>query len=783
MNGGPSVLSPPPSSHRFVTRGVFSCLVAAILLASPSEPAAEERSSGDALLRLRVESAEELRAFLDEWEGRGARFPHVYPPDILIGDVPKNLETDLRGDRRVRALFRKPADLGSCADDPRLVRIASSWNRERAFGPPPEGAEALPALPSLALPPYSPPEHAKNHEGKDGPLAAYGRAHGAGYYQTSEIFMGRIAVGVILPDSPGAVYEEHEIEAVLDAVRGAMDFWVREISYVGVQFHYDIRSHVSCSKDFIASQPRYLDAEWIGEILANIGYEGSGGDAAELIYPYVNDLRTEFGAEWGICFFIPKVPSFNANYLTYGKTGGPYSVLPAGSQRQGNRWVAGKAWLSHLVIRETARLFWALNEYRQGDGALYCNNRSGYLGTLNLNSRNQDHMCLGAPIVPCCMDTTDAVVCRHTLAHMGLKNSDRDDIPDVFDTTPLIELEPFSDTITTVCPTISGRARVDPLHNYAGNGTRNSITFNTVEHIDYRIDQARDSLGQELWIRADPPEGWGDSTSVGFAFVPDSLLAGKHRVTVRAVNTAGNASDYLGEGVIDVYVRAVAIHDFRAEPDYDGVVRIAFRVRGKTLGAEASLYRRSGSGEEALLHSFVLQENGNHSLFDVGATPGEETTYRLEASVDELSWSYETKILGPSPIERGEHLSRASPNPFRDVTVISYLVPRGDPVEQTPHDHDQDEIPTPGGAEGAPLLSAAAAATRYKQVRVEIDIFTPAGRLVRSFPHIHSYEGIYIDPVLWDGCDDSGRRLPAGIYLVRMKAGGVRETRKVVLLP
>jgi len=771
-----------PPSHCLRPKGVLVSLCAlAVLLAPPAVSRADERSTGNALLHLRVGSMEEARAFIDEWEAKGARLPHVYPPDILIGDVPENLARAMARDRRVRALYRKPALLRE-AEDPHLRRIADSWNRERSIGSSPEEPVLSPALPSLALPPYVPRDSERKRGDRGDAPARYGRAFGAGYYQTSEIFTGRIAVGIVLPDSPEAAYAEHEVEAVLDAVRGAMQFWIDKVPYLGVRFYYDVRTGVSCARNFVTTQPRFLDAEWIGEILGQMGYEASGDDAAALVYPYIEDLRTGFGTEWGICFFIPKVSVFNANYLTYGRTGGPYSVLPAGSPREGNRWVAGRAWLSHLVIRETARLFWAENEYREGDGAVPCNTRSGYLGALNLNSRLPDYTCLGMRRTACCMDSTEAAVCPHTLAHMGLRNSDGDAVPDIFDTDPIVELEPFPDTITTVRPTASGRARVDVLPNRAGNGTRNAITFNTIEHIDYRIDAAHDSLGRELWIRVDPPEGWGDSTSVRFAIALDSLTAGRHRVAIRAVNTAGNASDHAGESTFDVYVRAVAVHDFRAEPDYEGIVRVAFRVRGKTLGAEGRLYRRTSEGNETVLHSFMFQEDGDHSLFDVGTRPGESLAYRLEARLDMLSWTWETSILGPAPIERGRNLSLAVPNPFRDATVISYYVPRGDSLEETAIDRDRDGIPYPIGTESAPARTMGTA-VRYQETRVEIDIFDAAGRLVRSFPHVHSHEGFFIDPILWDGRDDSGRRLSAGLYLVRMKAGKIRETRKVILLP
>jgi hypothetical protein len=617
------------------------------------------------------------------------------------------------------------------------------------------------------------------------PPRRYGNVRNVAYDQTSEVFLGRIAVGVVLIDSPGAIYTSDDVETVLAAVEGAMDYWTGQVGYVGVSFTYDVHTGVSCSRNFLSAQPKYLEPEWVGEVMQNMGYPGGSTDASEHVYPYLDSLRTRLGTEWAVCFFIPKVPAFNANYLSYAKVGGPFAVVPAGTPTGGNRMVAGRAFLSHLIIHDMGHLFWALNEYGEGlgDDVTPCGWRSGYFGVYNMNSRYQvpPHICLGAPHTDCAMDEPGPAVCDYTLAHMGLRDSDGDQLPDIVDTHPIIALDPIPDTITTVRPEISGRADEGFVPNRAGDGDRNPITFNVIERVIYRVDRMVDSLGRELWLDADPGGDLGDSTSALFSFLPDSLTAGRHRVIVRAVNSAGNPSDYLGEGVIDVYVKAVAVHDLRAEPDYGGGVKITFRVRGKTLGAEAALYRRTEEGGETLLHEFALIEDGTHSLFDGGSEPGKRTFYRLEASAEDLAWSWETEILGPSPIRTGRFLSIATPNPFRDRTVISYRVPRGDPIEQ-PVPDDGGDNPTPPGGEEAPSISKTGAA-RYEEVRVEVRIFNLAGRVVRAFPDVHSYEGFHADPVIWDGRDDEGNRLPAGVYFVRMKAGPVIESRKIVLLP
>jgi hypothetical protein len=62
--------------------------------------------------------------------------------------------------------------------------------------------------------------------------------------------------------------------------------------------------------------------------------------------------------------------------------------------------------------------------------------------------------------------------------------------------------------------------------------------------------------------------------------------------------------------------------------------------------------------------------------------------------------------------------------------------------------------------------------------KVDLSIFDASGRRVREFPEISS-EDVSVE---WDGRDSSGRRLPPGVYFVRMKFENLKISRKVVLL-
>ena len=86
------------------------------------------------------------------------------------------------------------------------------------------------------------------------------------------------------------------------------------------------------------------------------------------------------------------------------------------------------------------------------------------------------------------------------------------------------------------------------------------------------------------------------------------------------------------------------------------------------------------------------------------------------------------------------------PNPFRNATTINFQI---------------EEV-----------------ASSQKSV-VSIQIYNTLGRLVRQW----DYQTIrQSDQITWDGCDDTGKPLPSGVYFVRLEGEGFKQVRKVILL-
>jgi len=59
-------------------------------------------------------------------------------------------------------------------------------------------------------------------------------------------------------------------------------------------------------------------------------------------------------------------------------------------------------------------------------------------------------------------------------------------------------------------------------------------------------------------------------------------------------------------------------------------------------------------------------------------------------------------------------------------------------------------------------------------------IYDVTGRMVREFSRL-TVNGER-STIVWFGDDDSGRKLPSGVYLIRLETDGFKKTEKVILL-
>jgi len=65
--------------------------------------------------------------------------------------------------------------------------------------------------------------------------------------------------------------------------------------------------------------------------------------------------------------------------------------------------------------------------------------------------------------------------------------------------------------------------------------------------------------------------------------------------------------------------------------------------------------------------------------------------------------------------------------------------------------------------------------------KVGLSIYSADGRLVRTLVAEDRAAGRH--SVVWDGMNEEGRRVPSGAYFYRLRAPGIKESRRMVLLP
>lgn len=100
--------------------------------------------------------------------------------------------------------------------------------------------------------------------------------------------------------------------------------------------------------------------------------------------------------------------------------------------------------------------------------------------------------------------------------------------------------------------------------------------------------------------------------------------------------------------------------------------------------------------------------------------------------------------VGDGPAAAGFALS-AAPNPFRGATHLELANPTALPLE------------------------------------AEVEAFDLSGRRVARLWHAPATPGV--NRIAWNGAGDSGARLAPGVYLLRARVGGVRLSRRVLLIP
>ena len=451
---------------------------------------------------------------ISEVEAAGGHATHVFPFGAFIAELPVGRTVRVSPPARIaRGIIS-----ASSADRSAAMAI-SAWNgalraeadvHQRPRGAPLVNDALLPVSDRVADP-SSPQSSAPD------------------YWATSYFMIGKVAVGVVLPESEDGDenWTLDRQNQVLTQVVLAMDWWCQKGGPAAkLTFCYDVNFSVPCGYEpiTISSGAHYL---WLKNVLQEMGYDCVY--AIDGVREYVNNIRASFGADWGFAIFVADSLEdddgrFPDDVFAFAYTGGPYMVMTYDN----NDW--GIEQMHYVASHEAGHIFYAADEYC--NPSFFCCDfgNYGYLNTCNCNCEHEN-----PSSVPCIMRHNDDAACQYTCWHVGWRDSDGDGILDPVDTTPEISSASY-ETDGQGNITYTGCARDVPYP------ATNAVTINDISAVEYRVN------GDE-WRQASAVDGSFNSDVEDFIFTVSPPPASP-TLEIRATNTVGNYSPYvlLGPG-------------------------------------------------------------------------------------------------------------------------------------------------------------------------------------------------------------------------------------------
>ncbi len=453
----------------------------------------------------------------------GGHVTHVFPPIALIGEVPVGASA-LTGALAVHRQVINEAALTKLTGEAR--RAAQVWN---ALLDPEVPADAVQSLDTLgaelvgdALIPPAP-------EG----LQSLSSDPTPGYTETSEYFIGRVAVGIVLPESDGSVdpstedWTEDERALVLSEITAALNWWAAREPNAHLTFVYDDGTAAPITTGYEPISRPYNDqALWIAEVMAKKGYAGSS--YFDQVRQYNATLREAYDTDWAFTIFVvdssnDRDSRFSNGYFAYAYLGGPFTVMTYGNNGY------GPYDMDTVAAHEIGHIFRAIDQYYTARQP--CTRQAGYLGVENQNSQYGD--C--ASNEPSIMrgqtwPYRDGAIDEYARGQIGWRDSDGDGILDPVDTTLSVSSADYvADDERSNILTFTGSVQDDPYPS----PLRRSIIINTIDQVQYRV------AGGE-WTDTQPRDDAFDSYAEEFTFTTIPLPTGDMAVDLRVLDSFGN---------------------------------------------------------------------------------------------------------------------------------------------------------------------------------------------------------------------------------------------------
>ena len=360
-----------------------------------------------------------------------------------------------------------------------------------------------------------------------------------GYWETSEFLAGRVAVGIILPESNGSASTEDwtdaEIQKVLSEIQTAFDWLASQNPNASVKFVTEVHARVPTRWEPISLNESDFMNLVIPEVMTYLGYPFKT-DWIYQVRDYANDLRERLKTDWAFAIFVVDSSNdsdgmFKEGGYARGALGGTFLYMTYDNRK--DLWRIEN--MDRVCAHEIGHIFYAADEYI--DTPLW----GGYLNVTDIPNSgcmmdNHSWKLSGAPHGQ-----------NGTWGQIGWRDSDGDGIQDIVDTPQQIFLNS-----TRIGSTLNftGVAAVTPYPNKSpwnnNPSGRRDVTINTIQSVEYRVDNG-------TWFNATitPTEvrrlvSYPDTYAmretyaiVNFTFATPELSPGNHTVEVKATNQWG----------------------------------------------------------------------------------------------------------------------------------------------------------------------------------------------------------------------------------------------------
>ena len=504
-------------------RLVHSCgLTAFLCFAFCSTSTPSTAATDRALVILRSGEMCDTEATIASLEALGAHVVHVIPPRTLIANVPAEVENRVAALPNVAEIHRGAT---AAAQGDTAAGVAA-WNY--LLAPPPAMPEGN--VEPLTGDAFEPPREAQ--------VSTYG-SNAPGTYQTSSFMIGKVAVGVVLPEStitPGIIpgvmcgsTENWTAQRQLDVfnrIVSGLDWWVgKGGSAAHLTFYYDQRFSVSTQYEPITMEGMEDEETWLSDIFGSMGYT-SGLSRFDRVRAYDSDLRRAYHADWAYTFIV--VDSLNDSdgqfpdgHFAWAYIGGPYAVMTYDN----DSYTISR--MPVVATHETGHIFGAADEYC-APGYSCCDFRSyGYLSVYNGNCERDN-----LSSVPCMMRDSADNVCQYSFGQVGWRDTDSDGKPDPVDTPVANAIAGQMDSPGSPWDiSLAGTAKETPYPSVYG-----SVTTNKISGARFRVDSGP-------WRDAIPADGAFDEDIEDYVATAAGLDTGDHQIETQAFSTSGNTSD------------------------------------------------------------------------------------------------------------------------------------------------------------------------------------------------------------------------------------------------